>query len=740
VNDEYGLWSFDPDAESLLTEVALDASPVMPRGQRLLQVGGYLLKWGPARSTGEGPTDWEYPYHLLAWDAESGDPLNASPLMSGAWKLGKFVPYPLVAELGEGYCFADDAQDLVELHPFTNFILSFLPTEGRGTYQLWNFDPGVNLQSQYRDRLGDDPSLADPIATAYDAARSFQTIRAGSELFPIGNYCLERKAESGELVLWSFDPQDDRPLSYPPIDVPLPDIDASRSLVVIGRHLLAWSIEDMSYQLWSFDPTRAEPFGTTVKSGTLPAEPGNFTSLTAFLPRRRTEARVTAEPGTFDFMRSKVKHVVHYMVESRSFDNVLGWLYETGNDGIHFVGSDEPFEGASTDHFNEVDGTRYQQDRYENPQQGRLNVPNPDLVHGFADSLLQMFGPDLGYDERATPDMSGFVLNTGNPQVMHGMTPDQLPIMNGLAKSFGVSDRWFCSIPAGTDVNRAFPLTGSAQNLLYSYETGTPYRIFPETPRRPSYFKLLWSYGIRDWRIYWSMCWMDFVFTYHLYLKGQIPSIDKIVTNEGRDYVSRIEHFIEDAQNGELPAFSYLEPIWFVMPDGVGTNSYHPSTDLLPGEIQLNRIYEALSQGDGTKWEDTLFFITFSKNGGTYDHVSPPYAQKPWPNDSRNGFEFDLLGPRVPAIVVSPWIREKTVFRSGVRDVPFDATSFTATLLEWFGIPRSQWRLGDRMEAAPTFEAALNSAEPRSAPTFPDPERYPGATNPQVPKDCSPLG
>ena len=37
-------------------------------------------------------------------------------------------------------------------------------------------------------------------------------------------------------------------------------------------------------------------------------------------------------------MRTKIKHVVYYMIENRSFDHVCGWLYEKGEEGITFVG------------------------------------------------------------------------------------------------------------------------------------------------------------------------------------------------------------------------------------------------------------------------------------------------------------------------------------------------------------------------------------------------------------------
>ena len=86
-----------------------------------------------------------------------------------------------------------------------------------------------------------------------------------------------------------------------------------------------------------------------------------------------------------------------------------------------------------------------------------------------------------------------------------------------------------------------------------------------------------------------------------------------------------------------------------------------------------------------------------------------------------NGFAYDLMGPRVPAVMVSPLIKAQSVIRAE-GDIPFDSTSFAATLLNWFGVPKPLWGLGDRMDTAPTFEAILQASGPRAeAPTFTPP-------------------
>jgi phospholipase C len=49
-------------------------------------------------------------------------------------------------------------------------------------------------------------------------------------------------------------------------------------------------------------------------------------------------------------------------------------------------------------------------------------------------------------------------------------------------------------------------------------------------------------------------------------------------------------------------------------------------------------------------WRHTVLVITWDDFGGFYDHVAPPH--------------IDLfgLGPRVPALVISPWVRPGLVY------------------------------------------------------------------------------
>jgi phospholipase C len=687
--DEYELWRFDPQAEFLLEHVEVK-DPKLDADLDLTSIGGYLIRWTKVKSD----DSYEYPYRLFEFDPDADNPLDGKSIQSGVWDKGKF--WGSVSDFGNpdgAKKHYDGFSDLVLL-PLDNFLLNFIPSTGRGTFRLWNFDPGSS----------------DPLpSTPYFPQGSFDTIQAGHCLLPIAGFVLDVKSATGDYRLWTFDPEQKIPLAEPVVQQGgWSWFTAAHQMIVVGEHVLTWLPSDRSYQLWSFDPQSEDPLTGPVRSGHLPDSFGNTTSLSSIEDRAREHS--SRHPGSIEFMRSKIKHVVHYMIENRSFDHVCGWLYENEKDAknIQFIGPDRPFDGASTDYYNMNGDEKVHLSKYQDGKLGKdfnLDLPTYDPYHDHSDVMRQMFNGDMTlYEKRQNPNMQGFIWNNGASNVMQTYTPTQLPVLTGLAREFGVSDEWFCSMPGGTDVNRAFSLTGSALGQLNNFQNGAEYAYWYQLLHRPSIWKTLWSNGIRDWKIYNSVEWLDFVFTYHLFLQGQIPTVDQNTA----EHISNYDQFVADAENGNLPAFSYLEPVWIAK---TGTTSYHPGPDVIPGERRLADVYAALRKNP-KKWEETLLVITFDEHGGLFDHVRPPYAHNPYPGDVQDGFAYDIMGVRIPTILVSPWIAENTVFRSET-DVAFDATSFLATLLQWFGVPRARWGLGQRTRHAPTFEAALSREEAR---------------------------
>jgi phospholipase C len=99
--------------------------------------------------------------------------------------------------------------------------------------------------------------------------------------------------------------------------------------------------------------------------------------------------------------------------------------------------------------------------------------------------------------------------------------------------------------------------------------------------------------------------------------------------------------FIPDVEAGRLPAVSWLIP--------PAVESDHPGLGTMcEGENWTVRAINALMRSPD--WDRTAIVLTWDDFGGFYDHVPPPHV------------DIYGYGPRVPAIVISPWARRGAVF------------------------------------------------------------------------------
>lgn len=189
-----------------------------------------------------------------------------------------------------------------------------------------------------------------------------------------------------------------------------------------------------------------------------------------------------------------VTNIIVVMLENRSYDNVLGWLYNLSND--------PPYDKAPTGQakLNGLTGTETNPPvkKGEHPIQvmnqttttdgktGQVypgtTVPIYDPGELFEDMAQQITGSSSvptsnPYDVKKWPPdsktrMQGFTLNyakiteplsleqkvpeSNYRDVMNYLTPAQVPVTAWLANNFAVCDRWFASVPTQTFTNRAF--------------------------------------------------------------------------------------------------------------------------------------------------------------------------------------------------------------------------------------------------------------------------------------------
>jgi len=167
------------------------------------------------------------------------------------------------------------------------------------------------------------------------------------------------------------------------------------------------------------------------------------------------------------------------------------------------------------------------------------------------------------------------------------------------------------------------------------------------------------------------------------------------------------------------------------------SNSQHPENNLVSnaaydtftpaGESDFTRaerliatVYEALRANPGL-FGKTLLLVTYDEHGGLYDHVPPPTGV-PSPGGPISGagrvqrfllyrkcaaFDFTMLGPRVPAVVISPRIRAGTVDAQ-----THDHASIPATLRALFA-PGAR-PLTERDEWAAPFHGLCTLPEART--------------------------
>jgi phospholipase C len=427
-------------------------------------------------------------------------------------------------------------------------------------------------------------------------------------------------------------------------------------------------------------------------------------------------------------------HVVVVLFENRSLDNVLGHLYGPG-DGKTFDGV------VGKDLSNPIPAwAEHGADRRVVPYTVATDMdsPNPDSGEEYFHTNTQLYNtlddhnrgkigkavtaPWNAPSAGATPSMDGFVTDyisnfTGEigrqptydeyAHIMTGYTPEQLPVLNGIARDFGVFDHWFSEVPSQTFMNRSFWMAGSSSGLVVN---GPVTKWFTKNDAE-TMFERLEAHG-KTWKVY-VMEPMPLAFTGMIHF----PRLkDRLATH----FVPFAE-FEKDAAAGTLPDFSLIEPNMIA-----GHGDYHPAegrslSDLvdieidspsstLSGEAFLARVfnaYRSATSETGTNVWNTALLIGWDEPGGTYDHVPPGPVPPPDPSAAPGEFDFtfDRSGYRVPAIMVSPWVEPGSVYNDEYRH-----TSLIATL-------RKKWKLGDaftqRDASARTFEHVFALDTPR---------------------------
>ena len=161
------------------------------------------------------------------------------------------------------------------------------------------------------------------------------------------------------------------------------------------------------------------------------------------------------------------------------------------------------------------------------------------------------------------------------------------------------------------------------------------------------------------------------------------------------DKVQPPETILQDVKADNLPAVS-----WLIPPEG-GPNE-HPGSgaSICTGENWTIEYVNALMKSDA--WASTAVVIVWDDFGGFYDHVEPPH------------YDVMGLGPRTPALILSPWTRQGDNPEGGAIDsTVYEFSSVLKFIEELHGLKPMTER---DTQADPLSGAFDFTQEPRTEP------------------------
>jgi phospholipase C len=391
------------------------------------------------------------------------------------------------------------------------------------------------------------------------------------------------------------------------------------------------------------------------------------------------------------------KSIVVLMLENRSFDSMLGYLPHPHPDFEGISGTESNPDCAGAEHAVGDGGSR-------------ISPVDPDHTH--LGVMNQLMGPDEWKPgDPYTLSNRGFIVVHEKKSDSHAeglkimqclKSREQASVLAELALGFAVCDHWFCSVPGQTLPNRDFAASGTSRGAVDN-RYGLRFRktAFHYAERR----RFLRPRK-RDWAVFHDGL-------AHLMI---YPSLWGSRFQSMADFYERVEA-------DRLPKYSFIEPrhsLSFLQSEN--TNCQHPGgnktsdRNFRAAENLIAEIYGVL-RANPDVFNKTLLVITYDEHGGFFDHCPAGDSLAPDGSSGQHGFGFDLTGPRVPAVLVSPWIPQATLDQT-----PYDHSSIVASVRRAFA--PSEAPLGARDAAAGHFLSNLSLPAPRVR-DLPDPAPTP---------------
>ncbi len=299
--------------------------------------------------------------------------------------------------------------------------------------------------------------------------------------------------------------------------------------------------------------------------------------------------------------------------------------------------------------------------RRRGPRQGEEEAVRGGQVQGGR-SATEPVGP--------TPD---WVRNTVSYYDWH-----EVPNYWEYARRFTLCDNFFSSLAGPSEPNHLYSVAAQSGGLVNNPPRSLAGQDGVYT--FPTLAEFLESSGV-SWKYY------DEKPNPHKHsLWNPMPGFKQFQDNPRlMDRVVNLREFFTDLQTAKLPQVCWIVP---TAPD-----SEHPPADSARGMWHVTELVNAVMQS--RYWKDTAIIVTWDDYGGFYDHVPPPQMD-------RFGY-----GPRVPALVISPYSRAGRVCHTA-----YDFTSPLKLMEVRFGLRPLTERDGQAAAMLECFDFAQKPLKP----------------------------
>lgn len=343
-----------------------------------------------------------------------------------------------------------------------------------------------------------------------------------------------------------------------------------------------------------------------------------------------------------------IKHVIIIVRENHSYDNLFGQL--RGADGSRYAN-----RGSQRTKLTETPDTLHS-----------------DLVHG---AIIAKRAIDGGKMDHFYLEKNAF--QNGQDVADSQYRKKDIPDYWKYARTFALADHFFSTIMGDSFPNHLVTISGQNLSVIDNPRNARPKQVRAwgcdssagatvttyKAGKFGSTYPCFNALTLADEANQAKVSWKYYATPYgsFSYIWSTFDAIKQIRTSsQWATNVVPPGQFDIDVAHGTIPSISWLTSDF--------ADSDHPPASMCQGENwTVQRINEVMRS---SMWPSTAIVLVWDDFGGFYDHVPPP----------RQG-RFKL-GPRVPAIVISPYAAPHSVFKGRL-----DFRSIVAYVENQFNLP-----------------------------------------------------